>query len=124
MSAPENNTGFRRIYNAFFFSMHGLKTCFRTEEAFRQEVYLSVPMIPAAFWIGENMVETVLLAGSVGIVLIVEMLNTAVERAIDRISFEKHELSKEAKDMGSAAVFMALALAGFVWLAIGLPKLF
>ncbi|MCD8496942.1 MAG: diacylglycerol kinase [Alphaproteobacteria bacterium] len=124
MSAPENNTGVRRIFNAFFFSMHGLKACFRTEEAFRQEVYLAAVMIPAAFWVGSNITETVLLISAVAFVLIVEMLNTAVERAIDRISFEKHELSKEAKDMGSAAVFMALVLAGFIWAVIGLPKLF
>lgn len=124
MSSPENHTGLRRVFNAFFFSMHGLKACFGSEEAFRQEVFLSALMIPAAFWVGETAVEIVLLVASVALVLIVEMLNTAVERAIDRISFDKHELSKEAKDMGSAAVFMALLLAGFVWAMIGLPRLF
>lgn len=124
MSAPENNKGLRRILNAFFFSMHGLKTCFKTEEAFRQEVFLSAFLIPAAFWVGDSGLERVALIAAVAIVLIVEMLNTAVERAIDRISFEKHELSKEAKDMGSAAVFMALVLAGFIWAMIGIPKIF
>jgi diacylglycerol kinase (ATP) len=124
MSAPDNHTGLRRFSNAFFYSMHGMKACFASEEAFRQEVILSALMIPAAFWLGGSAVEIVLLVAAVVFVLIVEMLNTAVERAIDRISFDKHELSKEAKDMGSAAVFMALLLAGFVWAMILLPKLF
>lgn len=118
MAAPENNKGLRRIYNAFFYSLHGFKACFRTEEAFRQEIYLAVIMIPLAFWVGKGPVEHCLLVGSILLVLIVEMLNTAIERAIDRISFEKHDLSKEAKDMGSAAVFIMLVLAGFIWATI------
>lgn len=104
--------------------MHGFKASFKSEEAFRQEVYLSIVMIPAAFWVGETALEQVLLIGSVFLVLTVELLNTAIERAIDRISFEKHELSKDAKDMGSAAVFLMLVFTGFVWALIGLPKLF
>ncbi len=123
MAAPENNTGLKRIYNAFFFSMHGFKACFRTEEAFRQEVYLALVMIPLSFFLSDTVIENVLLLGVIALVLIVEILNTAVERAIDRISFEKHELSKEAKDMGSAAVFIALVLAGVVWAMILLPKI-
>ena len=79
-------------------------------------------MVPLAFWIGDTNVEQIVLLGSVVMVLITEMLNTAVERAIDRISMDKHELSKEAKDMGSAAVFMALLFCGFAWLMIGIPK--
>ena len=114
MAAPENNKGLRRVYNAFFFSMNGFKACFKTEEAFRQEVFLAGLMIPTSFFIAANAIEQTLLVGSVVLVLIVEILNTAVERAIDRISFEKHELSKEAKDMGSAAVFLALVLCGFI----------
>lgn len=124
MSPPENNTGLRRIINAFFFSLNGFHACFRTEEAFRQEIYLTALMVPAAFWIGDTNVEQIVLLGSVVIVLITEMLNTAVERAIDRISMDKHELSKEAKDMGSAAVFMALVFCAFTWLMIGIPKFF
>lgn len=122
MAAPPNNTGLRRIVNAFWFSMHGFKACFKTEEAFRQEVYLSIIMIPLAFWVGETITEQILLIGSVFLVLTVELLNTAVERAIDRISFEKHELSKESKDMGSAAVFLMLILAGFVWGSLLIDK--
>lgn len=124
MAAPENNTGLKRIYNAFFFSMHGFQACFRTEEAFRQEVFLALIMIPLSFFVSETAIENVILISVVALVLIVEILNTAVERAIDRISFEKHELSKEAKDMGSAAVFISLVLAGVVWAMILLPKLF
>ncbi len=124
MAAPENNKGLKRIYNAFFFSMHGFKACFKTEEAFRQEVYLAIIMIPLGLWLGKNAVEQSLLVGSVFLVLTVEILNTAVERAIDRISFEKHDLSKEAKDMGSAAVFLMLMMTGLIWTLIGLPKIF
>ena len=122
MTPHPNHTGLKRIVNAFFYSMHGFKACFRTEEAFRQEVYLAVVLLPLSFWLGDTAVEHILLLGSVIIVFIVELLNTAVERAIDRISFEKHELSREAKDMGSAAVFMALVLMGFVWIFIALSK--
>jgi diacylglycerol kinase (ATP) len=122
MAAPPNNTGIKRIINAFFFSMHGFAACFRTEEAFRQEVYLAVIMIPLGLWLGGTGLEKVALVGSVMLVLIVEILNTAVERAIDRISFEKHELSKEAKDMGSAAVFLSLVLCGFTWAVVLLPQ--
>lgn len=115
MGAPENNTGFKRIYNAFFFSVHGFKACFRTEEAFRQEVILAFLMIPLGFWLGPTLTEKLLLIGSVLLVLIIELLNTGIERAIDRISFEKHDLSKEAKDMGSAAVFVSLAFCAITW---------
>lgn len=123
MGAPENNTGMRRIINAFFFSLHGFKACFRTEEAFRQEVILAAILLPLSFFVAHNRVELAMLIASVFLVLIVEILNTAVERAIDRISFEKHELSKEAKDMGSAAVFLSILVAVLVWAIIGIPAL-
>jgi len=122
MAASENNTGIRRIYNAFFYSVSGFKACFKTEEAFQQEVFLALIMVPLAFWLGDSAIEQLILIGSVFLVIIVELLNTAVERAIDRISFEKHELSKEAKDMGSAAVLTSLIFAGLAWALILLPK--
>ena len=81
-------------------------------------------MIPIGFWLGDTPVERAVLIGPVILVLLVEILNTAVERAIDRISFEKHELSKEAKDMGSAAVFLSLVFCGVVWAMILAPKFF
>ena len=124
MSAPPDNKGMQRIINAFFFSMHGFAACFRTEEAFRQEVFLAIVMIPLGFILGDSPVERAVLIGAVVLVLVVEILNTAVERAIDRISFEKHELSKEAKDMGSAAVFLSLVFCGLVWAMILVPKFF
>ena len=116
--SENNSKGIKRISNAFIFSLEGFKACFKTEEAFRQEIYLAAFMIPMAFWIGNGAIEHCLLVGSVFLVLIVEILNSAIERAIDRISFEKHDLSKEAKDMGSAAVFLMLLLCGFVWVTI------
>lgn len=115
---PENNTGVRRLMNAARFSFHGLKACFRTEEAFRQEVFASIVLIPLGFYMGETGVEKALLVSAVLFVMIVELLNTAVERAIDRISFERHNLSKESKDMGSAAVLLALAIAAVIWVSI------
>ncbi len=115
MAKPENNKGVRRLLNSFFFSMHGIGTCFKTEEAFRQEVVLALILIPLGIWLGETAAEKVILSGTIFIILIVEILNSAIERAIDRISFERHELSKEAKDMGSAAVFLSLLLAAFCW---------
>ncbi len=121
--AEEKNTGIRRILNAFKYSMHGFAACFKTEEAFQQEAVLALFMIPGGFWLGETPVEKILLVGTVMIVLMVELLNTGIERAIDRISFEKHELSKDAKDMGSAAVFLSLVMAGLCWVLIAGPKI-
>ena len=122
MVRPGGHKGLKRIVNAFGYSVNGIRACFHTEEAFRQEIILGLFLIPVALWLGENAVEYILLIGSILFVLIVEILNTAVERAIDRISFEKHELSKDAKDMGSAAVFLSLILAGLVWGALILSK--
>ncbi len=124
MGAPPDNKGLKRIINAFFFSMHGFRSCFKTEEAFQQELILTFLMIPASFWIGQTVEERLLLIGSIILVLIVELLNTGIERAIDRISFEKNELSKEAKDMGSAAVFLSLIFCGLVWGSISWLKFF
>lgn len=115
MPKPLNNTGFKRLFNAFFFSMDGLRACMRTEEAFRTEIYLSIIFIPLGFWLGDTAIEKILLVGSIFLVFIVELLNTAVERAIDRISFEHHELSKEAKDMGSAAVLFSIIVMLMTW---------
>ena len=113
--ANQEHKGFRRIYNAFFYSLDGFKAAWENEEAFRQEVFLSIVLIPTAFWIGENVFQVSLLIFSVLIVLITELLNTGVEAAIDRISGEHHELSKRAKDIGSAAVFMSLTALVIVW---------
>jgi diacylglycerol kinase (ATP) len=118
MSNPhKGRTGLDRILHAAGYSWSGLRTAYRNESAFRQETVLAIVLIPSAFWLGRSWVETALLAGSVLLVMIVELLNSAIEAAIDRISFELHDLSKLAKDFGSAAVMLALLLCGGVWAA-------
>ena len=109
------NTGLRRIINATFFSMAGLRAAWRDEAAFRQELLLSVVLIPTAFWVGRTAVERSLLIGSCLIVLIVELLNTGIENVVDRFGEERHQLSGQAKDMGSAAVFTSLMLTLVIW---------
>lgn len=118
MSNPhKGRTGIERIVRATGYSVAGVTAAYRGESAFRQEFWLAALMLPAAFWLGRNWVEVALLAGSVVLVLIVELLNSAIEAAIDRISFELHELSKRAKDFGSAAVMLSLLLCGAIWAA-------
>ena len=112
----KQRTGLTRLWHALRHSLQGLQQAC-AEKAFRQELLLALVLIPLAFVIGQNWVETSLLAGSVLLVLIVEVLNTGIESAIDRIGPEWHELSKRAKDMGSAAVLLSLLLCAGVWLA-------
>ncbi|MBL0424663.1 diacylglycerol kinase [Ramlibacter alkalitolerans] len=111
----KGRTGFNRVWHATGYSLAGLRAGW-DEAAFRVEACLSFVMLPLAFFIGAGWVEVALLAGSVVLVMIVELLNTAVEAAIDRIGLERHALSKRAKDMASAAVFLSLFFAGGVWL--------
>lgn len=123
MSAPlpsktnphKGRTGLDRVMRAAGYSAAGLRTALASESAFRQEALLAAVMLPTAFWLGRGWVEVSLLAGSVLLVLIVELLNSAIEATVDRVSFELHELSKRAKDFGSAAVLLSLLLAGGVW---------
>jgi diacylglycerol kinase (ATP) len=107
--------GLERVFHATLISLQGLRAGW-SEPAFRQEAILSMVMIPASFWLGRSWVEVALLAGRAVLVMIVELLNTAVEAAIDRIGPEWHDLSKRAKDMGSAAVLLSLALCAGIWL--------
>jgi len=107
--------GLNRILHAGGYSIQGLRAGWG-EPAFRQEAILALALLPLAFWLGQSWVETALLAGSVVLVMIVELLNTSVESAIDRIGPEWHDLSKRAKDMGSAAVLLSLLLCGGIWL--------
>jgi diacylglycerol kinase (ATP) len=109
-------TGLNRMWHAAGFSLSGLRAGWG-ETAFRQEAIAAIVLVPASFWLGRNWIEIALLAGSVLIVLIVELLNTGIETAIDRIGPEWHTLSKRAKDMGSAAVLLALLLCAGIWLA-------
>lgn len=113
----KGRTGVDRIRHATLHSLHGLRSALREEIAFRQECAIALVLVPAAFWLGRDWVATALLAGSVLLVLIVELLNSAVEAAIDRISLDLHPLSKVAKDYGSAAVMLSLLLCGSIWVA-------
>lgn len=105
----------KRLFNAFFFSWAGLKATFKTEQAFRQEVYLFIFLAPLGLYLADTAVEKILLVGSLIFVLIVELLNTAIERVVDRISLDHHALSKDAKDMGSAAVLFSLFIVVLTW---------
>jgi diacylglycerol kinase (ATP) len=117
----EKAAGFGRLMRATGYSLAGVRSCLRTEAAFRQELALSVVAIPVALWLGRNGVERALLIGSMLLVLVVELLNTAVEVLVDRVSEESHVLSGRAKDLGSAAVMLALLDALVVWLLVLWP---
>ena len=118
-----NKTGIRRIIKAAAYSGSGLRAAWSNEAAFRQECLLAVALIPVAFVLGQNAVERSLLIGTCLLVLIVELLNSAVEAAIDRIGTEQHELAGRAKDFGSAAVLLSLILTGCVWALIAADNL-
>ncbi|CAN7291431.1 diacylglycerol kinase [Acidovorax facilis] len=126
-SAPANpqkaRTGLNRIWHAAGYSIEGLRAGWN-EKAFRQEAIAAMVLLPASLWLGQSWVETALLAGSVVIVMIVELLNTGIETAIDRIGPEWHDLSKRAKDMGSAAVLLALLLCAGIWGAAVFQRIF
>jgi diacylglycerol kinase (ATP) len=114
--------GLRRLINATFYSWAGFRACFKNEEAFRQEMILLVIMLPLGLWLGNDGVERALLVGSLLLVPLVELLNSAVEAVVDRFGEEQHELSGRAKDMGSAAVMLSLILTAAVWGLILLPR--
>jgi diacylglycerol kinase (ATP) len=113
----KGRTGMDRVLRAAGYSLNGLKLAYTGESAFRQETWLAIVMLPASFWLGRNWLEVAALVGTVWLVLIVELLNSSIEAVVDRVSFELHDLSKRAKDIGSAAVFMSLVLCAAVWLA-------
>ena len=116
VNPQKSRTGLSRVLHAGGYCLAGLRAGWH-EKAFQQEAVCAFVMIPLALWLGQSWEQTALLAGSVILVLIVELLNTGIEAAIDRIGPEWHELAKKAKDMGSAAVFLALCLCGAVWAA-------
>ena len=116
VNAQKLRTGASRMWHAFGYSVAGLRSGWG-ETAFRQEALAAIVMVPTAFWLGQTWAETALLAGSVMLVMMVELLNTGIETAIDRIGPEWHDLSKRAKDMGSAAVLLSLLLCVGIWLA-------
>lgn len=110
-----NTQGFKRLINATGYSWMGFKAAWKHEAAFRQEMLLATLMIPCAFWLGETATQRAVLISSLLIVLLTELLNSGIEAAIDRFGEERHPLSGQAKDMGSAAVFVSLVLVGVVW---------
>ena len=114
----KGKTGLKRVWNALGYSLDGLAAAFRHEDAFRQEVFLAAILIPVAFFLPATGTGRALMVGAVLLVLIVELLNSAVEAAVDRISLEHHLLAKRAKDIGSAAVFISLVNVPVVWLLV------
>lgn len=115
---PHKPTGLRRLVNALSYSLSGLLLAWQDEAAFRQEIILAIVLVPVAFMVPVGLTQRVLLVASVMLVLVVEMINSAIEATVDRISLDIHPLAKRAKDMGSAAVFLALTNAILTWAMI------
>ena len=115
LSVPAKKKGLARMWAATIYSAEGLRACFRSEEAFRIESILSVLLIPLAFILGETALETTMLLFPIVLVLLVELLNSAVEAVVDRVSLDYHELSKKAKDIASGAVFISLMTFLLIW---------
>ncbi|MBB1126441.1 diacylglycerol kinase [Thiospirillum jenense] len=120
--AYQNEKGLKRVIKAFGYSMQGFKACYQLEEAFRQEVILLIPLVPLGLWLGETPIERAMLVGSLMLVPIVELLNSAIEANVDRVGLERHELSGRAKDIASAAVFSSIAFALVIWALILVPR--
>lgn len=116
MESPyKGKTGLRRIWNAFHYSLAGLGAAYRHEDAFRTELLLALLLLPVALWFGPGGTAKAILVGSVLLVLVVELINSAIEATVDRISLEDHRLAKRAKDIGSAAVLISLFNVIMVW---------
>jgi len=119
MKSPfKGKTGIKRLANAFTYSVAGTLAAFKHEDAFRQEVILSIVLIPLAIYLGQTAIEQALMISSILLIIIVELLNSSVEATVDRISVKRHKLSKRAKDIGSAAVFFSLVNAAVIWFLI------
>jgi len=119
MKSPyKGKTGIKRLANAFTYSVAGTLAAFKHEDAFRQEVILSVVLIPLAIYLGQTPIEQALMIASILLIIIVELLNSSVEATVDRISVKRHKLAKRAKDIGSAAVFFSLVNASVIWFLI------
>jgi diacylglycerol kinase (ATP) len=119
MESPyKGKTGLQRLINATRYSLSGLAAAARHEDAFRQELILAAILVPLGLWLGASGVERAILVGSVIFVLIVELLNSAVEATVDRVSLDDHSLAKRAKDIGSAAVMLSLVNVAVVWFLI------
>ena len=119
MESPyKGKTGFKRLLNALRYSCEGIKEAYRNEDAFRQEVILAAILLPIAFWVNVAAIGRAMMIGSVLLLLIVELLNSAIEATVDRISLDDHRLAKRAKDIGSAAVLITIVNLMVVWLLV------
>ncbi len=119
MESPyKGKTGFRRLFNALNYSISGIKEAYRNEDAFRQEVILAAFLLPIALWVNVAAIGRAMMIGSVLLLLIVELLNSAIEATVDRISLDDHRLAKRAKDIGSAAVLITIVNLMLVWLLV------
>lgn len=116
-------SGLRRVFNALLFSVAGIRATFIHEQAFRHELLIAAFLVPAAFWLAGTTVELALMLGTVLLVLIVELINSAIEAVVDRLGKEHHELAGRAKDMGSGAVFLAMILLVVIWMVLLWPRL-
>jgi len=116
MRSPyKGKTGLKRLFNAFGYSIAGTLAAFKHEDAFRQEVVLALVLTPVALFFGETAIDQALMISSLLFIIIVELLNSAIEATVDRISVKHHKLAKRAKDIGSAAVFFSLINAALIW---------
>ena len=123
MESPyKGKTGLRRLLNAFGYSIAGFRAAYKHEDAFRQEARLAAILIPLALWLPVGLTGKALMIGSVLLVIIVELINSAVEATVDRISLERHDLAKRAKDIGSAAVLVSLINAVVIWALVLMVK--
>ena len=118
----KNESLIGHIKNAFKYTFAGLETAWKNELAFRGEVVVAIIMVPLGLWLGRSAVEKALLTASILLILLTELLNSALEAVVDRIGPQKHDLSKRAKDMGSAAAFISMITAALVWIIIALER--
>ena len=114
----KGKTGLQRVWRAFHYSLDGFRAAYKCEDAFRQEALLAALLIPVTFFLPVSGIGQALMIASVLLVLIVELINSAIEATVDRVSLDRHHLSKRAKDMGSAAVFLALSNVVIVWVCV------
>jgi diacylglycerol kinase (ATP) len=122
-SGHKSKSGLQRIWRAMFYSAAGFRAALRHEHAFRQELLLCAVLMPSALWLPLVPIERAILIATLLLVLVVELLNSAIEAIVDRVSLDSHELSKRAKDLGSAAVFVSLAIVVATWILIAGPAL-
>ena len=116
------NKGFKRLVNAFYYSMEGFRAAWKNEEAFRQEILAGIIVVPAGFLLGTTGTQRAILIGSFLLIPLVELLNTAIEATVDRFGTERNELSGRAKDLGSSSVLLSICIAAVVWILIACER--